>query len=135
MKIVKQAVVMLDVGPMRRIFAAIYGLDLRVVLARMAKHPAVHSIYGWGSYFQGNPLAGHSDIDMGVVIGKEYSQGEGAHHNVARCYNRWRRVFPFLGGWDKKEGNLIFLEEAAAGYRVLASFRVKMKQGRAENQA
>ena len=121
---------MLDFGPMRRIFTAIYGLGLRIVLARMARHPAVHSIYGWGSYFQGNHLSGHSDIDMGVVINEEYSRGEGAHHVVARCYNRWRRVFPFLGGWEEKEGSLIFLDEAVAGYPVLASFRLKMKQGR-----
>ena len=119
-----------DFGPMRRIFTAIYALGVRVVVARMAKHAAVHSISGWGSYFAGTHLAGQSDVDMGIVIGKDYSRNEGAHHDVARCYNRWRRVFPFLGGWDEKEGSLIFLEEASSGFPVLASFRVKTKQGR-----
>ncbi|NQV06923.1 nucleotidyltransferase domain-containing protein, partial [bacterium] len=124
---------MLDFGPMHRVFAAIYGLGLRVVLSRMTRHPAVHSVYGWGSYFEGTYLAGQSDIDLGIVISEDYSRDEGTYSDVARCYNRWRWLFPFLGRWDEKEGSLIFLEEVVAGFPVLASFRVKVKQGRVEH--
>ena len=130
MRILQNIVVTLDFGPMRKLFNAIYALGVRKAVTGLAKHPAVHSIYGCGSYFEGRHLAGHSDVDLGIVIKDTCSRSEGAHHDVARCYNRWKRVFPFLGGWDEKAGSLIFLEEATLGYPVLASFRVKMKQGR-----
>jgi Glycosyl transferase family 2 len=41
-----------------------------------------------------------------------------------------RRFFPFLGRWYEKEANLIFLSDAAAGFPVPESFRVRIKQNR-----
>src|SRR6185437_14184861 len=49
---------------------------------------------------------------------------------IAYIYERVRRIFPFLGPWDEREANLIFLSEIAAGFPVPERFRVRFKQAR-----
>lgn len=118
------------VEPIGRFLHAIYALGLRVVLARLARHPAVHSVYGCGSFFDGGCLYGHSDVDLIIVLAEPVSRFEGTHHDVARTYERVRRLFPFLGRWGEKAANLVFLDEVRVGFPILESFRVRMKQGR-----
>ncbi|MBI3769068.1 MAG: glycosyltransferase family 2 protein [Deltaproteobacteria bacterium] len=111
-------------------FHEVYAFGLRTVVARLRRHAGVHSIYGCGSFFDGGCLYGHSDIDFIIVLGESAPRSEGVHYEVGRTYERVRRFFPFLGRWDEKAANLIFLDEVQAGFPLLDSFRVRMKQGR-----
>ena len=124
------AVVVGGVEPFRRLFHSLYGLGLRTVVARLARLDTVHSIYGCGSFFSGNCLYGHSDIDLIIVLKPSVARDEGHHGEVGRVYERVRRFFPFLGRWGEKAANLVFLHEVESGFPVLESFRVRMKQGR-----
>lgn len=123
-------VVRLDVGPLRTLFGAIYALGVRLVLRSLARAPAIHSVYGCGSFFEGGCLHGHSDVDLIIVLQPEVKRTHGDHGDVIRRYERIRRFFPFLGRWDEKAGSLIFLEELETGLPLLESFLVRWKQGR-----
>jgi hypothetical protein len=119
-----------SVAPIARAMHAVYALGLRIALDRLGRHPGVHSIYGCGSFFDGGCLYGHSDVDLIIVIDEAVTRLEGAHHDIGRTYERVRRFFPFLGRWGEKAANLVFLHEAQAGFPILESFRVRLKQGR-----
>ena len=56
-------------------------------------------------------------------------RSEGGQYRVARTYDAVRRFFPFLGGWDEKEGSLVFLDELAAGFPPHATFRIRRNRG------
>ncbi len=117
-------------APIGRALHGVYATGLRAAIARLARHDAVHSIYGCGSFFEGSCLYGHSDVDLVLVLKPSTTRAEGRHGEIARTYERVRRCFPFLGRWDEKAASLIFLDEVATGFPVLESFRVRMKQGR-----
>ena len=127
---VQGLIVWLDRGPVSRLFGLIYDLGLWVLLRRLKRISAVHSVYGCGSYFEGGCLHGHSDIDLIIVLDPSIARVEGTHGEVARQYDRVRRFFPFLGQWDEKEGSLIFLEEIEGGFPWSDSFTLRWKQGR-----
>ena len=122
-------VVLLNVHPFRRWLHALYAFGLRRMVAALVRHPAVHSIYGHGSFFTGDCLYGHSDIDLVIVLKESQKRSEGAQFRIARLYNRVRRFFPFLGNWDEKEGSLIFLSEVVTGFPPHATFRIRQKTG------
>ena len=119
MRFVQAFIVLLNVGPLPRLFHAIYALGLRTMLRALGKYDAIHAVYGTGSFFEGQPLYGHSDIDLIIVIDERFSRSEGIHYDIATTYNRVRRWFPFLGHWDEKVANLVFLDEAKIGGPVL----------------
>ena len=123
-------VVRLDVGPLRRLFGAIYALGVRWVVRSLARSPSVHSVYGCGSFFEGRCLHGHSDVDLIIVLQPDVKRTHGDHGEVLRRYRRIQRLFPFLGSWDEKAGSLIFLEEMETGMPLPESFQVRWKQGR-----
>jgi Glycosyl transferase family 2 len=129
-RLVQQTIVRLDVDPLRRLFHAVYALGVRRVVASLSATPAVHSIYGCGSFFEDRCLHGHSDVDLVIVLAPQVARIEGGHHEVSRRYQRVRRLFPFLGRWDEKEGSLVFLEEVEAGFPLPDSFVLRLKQGR-----
>ena len=130
MRFLQSLVVFFAVGPMRPVFRAIYALGLKAVVWAVSRHQPVHSIYGCGSFFEKRLLAGHSDIDLIIIMAPSCKRTEGYHTKIAKSYNRVRRLFPFLGRWDEKAENLIFLEEIESGFPVPASFRLRMKQDR-----
>jgi predicted nucleotidyltransferase len=111
------------------VFRAIYSLGLRCVVARLARHRTIHAVLGHGSYFRGTSLYGHSDIDLVIVFRREARRSDGVQYRVARTYDRVRRLFPFLGSWDEKEGSLIFLDEVADGFPPHATFRIRLERG------
>ena len=115
--------------PFTRAFRAIYSLGLRCVVDRLARHESIHAILGHGSYFRGTSLYGHSDIDLVIVIRRESRRSDGVQYQVARTYSAVRRLFPFLGSWDEKEGSLIFLDEVADGFPPHATFRIRLHRG------
>ena len=123
-------IVWLDRGWLSRPLGLIYDLGLWILLRRLEKISAVHSVYGCGSYFEGGCVHGHSDIDLIIVLDSSIARVEGTHGEVARQYDRIRRFFPFLGRWDEKEGSLIFLEEIDGGFPWPDSFTLRWKQGR-----
>jgi len=123
-------VVRLDGGPLRPLLNSLYALGLRCMLATLARQPQVHSIYGSGSYFRGTHLCGHSDIDLCIVLREDVRPGDPSCFQVAQAYRRVQRWFPFLGGWDEKASNLVFLSEAADGFPLPSSFRVRLQHGR-----
>lgn len=125
----RTAVVFLNVPPFTAAFRAIYTLGLRCAVARLARHGTIHSILGTGSYFRGTGLYGNSDIDLVIVFRREARRSDGVQYPVARTYNAVRRLFPFLGGWDEKEANLIFLDELADGFPPHSTFRIQMQRG------
>lgn len=49
---------------------------------------------------------------------------------MIRAYGRVRRFFPFLGKWDEKAENLVFLSEVALGFPLPESLRLRAKLGR-----
>jgi hypothetical protein len=113
-----------------RIFSRIYDLGVRRVVAALAANPAVACILGTGGYFERRPTYGLSDVDLIIVLNESVTRADGATGEIAHTYERLRRIFPFLGPWDEKEANLIFLCEIAAGFPVPERFRVRFKQGR-----
>ena len=135
MRLLQNLVVWLDVGLARRVFHSVYALGVRIALARIASHPAVHSVYGCGSFFEDRCLHGHSDVDLVIVLRDTVRRGETGHHELARRYESVRRWFPFLGRWGEKEGSLVFLADARNGNPVLPSFVLRNKQGRLRRMA
>lgn len=127
-RLVQGAVIAANVPPFTGLLARLYRFGLRRMLRSLSRHAELHAVYGTGSFFEGSPLYGHSDIDLILVFKVHLDRGEGAQHSVARTYNRVRRFFPFLGQWSEKSANLIFLSESAAGFPLPASFRVRMKR-------
>ena len=126
---VRHLVVLLNVRPFTHAFRAFYASGLRLVLSRLARHDTIHAVYGTGSYFRGESLYGHSDIDLVIVLREHVKRAEGVQYRLGRTYDRVRRFFPFLGSWSEKEGSLIFLDELAAGFPAPVPFRVLMKEG------
>ncbi|MBK9375708.1 MAG: glycosyltransferase family 2 protein [Holophagales bacterium] len=49
---------------------------------------------------------------------------------MIRAYGRVRRFFPFLGKWDEKAENLVFLSEVALGFPLPESLCLRAKLGR-----
>lgn len=125
----RNLVVLLDVGPFRRLFRSIYALGLRSVVARLARHESIHCILGHGSWFRGACLHGSSDIDLVIVFRRDAKRSDGVQFPVARTYDSVRWFFPFLGSWDEKEGSLVFLDEVAAGFPAHSTFRIRHASG------
>ena len=130
MRWLQEWIVRLDAGPLHGLFVWIYSLGVRCVVKALAASPAVHSIYGCGSFFEGRLLPGHSDVDLVIVLASDIQRSQGDHGDVIRRYRRVQRIFPFLGRWDEKAGSLIFLEEIETGLPLLESFRLRWKLGR-----
>ncbi len=120
-----------NVRPFGPVLASLYRLGLRRLLGSLAHHPELQAVYGTGSVFQGQPVYGHSDIDLILVFKAPLERAEGEHFRVRATYNRWRLLFPFLGQWSEKSSNLIFMSEVEAGFPIPASFRVRLKRGQA----
>ncbi len=130
-RLLQGAVVAANVPPFENVLAGLYSFGLNTLLRSLAKHPELHAVYGTGSMFHGTPLYGHSDIDLILVFKDPLERAEGEHFRVASTYNRWRLFFPFLGAWSEKSSNLIFMSEVKAGFPIPASFRVRLKRGKA----
>jgi hypothetical protein len=90
----------------------------------------VFCILGTGSYFENRATYGFSDIDLIIVLNERITRADGATGEIAHIYERVRRIFPFLGPWEEREANLIFLSEIAAGFPVPEGLRVRIKQAR-----
>lgn len=108
----------------------VYGTGLKFLLFRLKKHPAIHCVFGCGSFFGGKCLYGVSDIDLIIVIDDAYTRYSTQTYEIAETYNRVRRFFPFLGNWSEKAENLIFLSDVALGFPIPDSFRLRYKRGR-----
>jgi predicted nucleotidyltransferase len=102
-------VILLDVPPLSALFAALYRLGLGRLLASLDRLDCMHAVYGSGSFFEGRPLHGLSDIDLVLVIDERFSRLDLEPQEVIRTYGRVRRWFPFLGRWDEKAENLVSL--------------------------
>jgi hypothetical protein len=126
----QKLVILLDVPPFSALFGAVYRLGLRRLLARLARLECVHAVYGSGSFFEGRPVHGLSDVDLVIVVGERFSRLDLEPQEVIRAYGRVRRFFPFLGKWDEKAESLVFLSEAALGFPLPESLRVRAKLGR-----
>ncbi len=133
MRLMQSAILLLNLTPLSQVFRGLYGLGLRRVVAALARHPAVFCIFGCGSYFEGQPTYGLSDIDLIIVLREGVKRHDAAPGEIALAYERVRRIFPFLGRWHEKEANLIFLSDIAAGFPAPESFSVRLKQGRLVN--
>lgn len=126
----QKLVILLDVPPLSALFAALYRLGLGRLLASLDRLDCVHAVYGSGSFFEGRPLHGISDIDLVLVIDERFSRLDLEPQEVIRTYGRVRRWFPFLGRWDERAENLVFLSEVALGFPLAESFRLRAKLGR-----
>jgi hypothetical protein len=126
----QKGLVLFNFPPFSLALGAIYAHGLKKLVTALENHPAVHSVYGCGSYFEGKCMYGRSDIDLIIVIGEEHTRVDGDVYDIARDYMRIRRIFPFLGRWHEKAANLIFLSEIREGFPVPESFRLRAKQGR-----
>lgn len=129
MNLFQKTVIILNVKPFTTLFHAIYALGLKILLASLAKHPAIHAIFGCGSFFKGRCLYGLSDIDLIIIISAQYSRTDAEPYEIARLYKRIRRFFPFLGNWSEKAENIIFLSDVQVGFPVPESFSLRAKQG------
>ena len=112
------------------LFSRIYDFGVRRAVAALSRHPAVSCILGTGSYFDGRPVYALSDVDLIIVLKESVNRADGAIGELAHIYGRLRRIFPFLGPWEEREANLIFLSEISAGFPVLERFSVRFKQDR-----
>jgi predicted nucleotidyltransferase len=130
MRLLQSVVLLLNLTPLRRVFRRVYALGLRRVVAALARHPAVFCIFGCGSYFEGQPTYGLSDIDLIIVLRDGVTRSDAAPGEIAGSYERVRRFFPFLGQWYEKEANLIYLSDVAAGFPAPESFRIRLKERR-----
>jgi hypothetical protein len=126
----QKVVVLLNFRPFTYLFHAVYQLGLRTLVRVLARHPAVRSILGYGSFFEGKCLYGVSDIDLVIAIDERFSRTDGVHQQIVLDYKRLRRLFPFLADWHESAENLIFLSEVRAGFPVPESVRLRLKQGR-----
>jgi len=123
-------IIVLNRTRLARGFERIYALGLRLLVARLTNHPAVFCVFGCGSYFDGRPVYGLSDIDLIIVLRESVQRFDAAPGEIAHLYEGVRRFFPFLGRWHEKEGSLIFLSDVRAGLPIPESFRIRYKQGR-----
>jgi len=130
MKLLQKIVLLFNFKPFTYLFQAIYALGLKTLVAVLARHPAVRSIFGYGSFFEGRCLYGVSDIDIVILIGENFSRTDAVHHEIALAYNRVRRFFPFLAHWHEGAANLIFLSDLRAGFPVPEPLRLRLKQRR-----
>jgi hypothetical protein len=128
--LLQRLIVFLNVSPCHRLFRAVYAWGLRRVLKRLIRHPAVHSVYGAGSFFDGRCLYGYSDIDLIIVIKESYPREDGVEYQLWRIYNPVRRSLPFLSAWSEIATNLIFLEDVKVGLPLPVSFETRRKLGR-----
>jgi hypothetical protein len=115
---------------LKKVFDRIHDLGVRRAVAALSRHPAVFCILGSGSYFEKRTTSGLPEADLTIVLKENVSRADAAADEIAHTYERVRRIFPFLGRWQHKEGNLIFLSDLAAGFPAPESFRVRFKQGR-----
>lgn len=122
--------ILLDVPPFSAFFAALYRAGLRRLLADLERLDCVHAVYGSGSFFEGRPVHGLSDVDLVIVVDERFSRLDLEPQEVIRAYARVRRFFPFLGKWDEKAENVVFLSEAALGFPLPESLRLRAKLGR-----
>ncbi len=129
-RFLQSAVLFLNLTPLKHLFRRIYAIGLRRVVSTMSRHGAVFCILGCGSYFEGSPTYGLSDIDLIIVLDRKVQRSDAAPGELAYAYDRVRRFFPFLGRWYEKEANLIFLSDLDAGFPAPESFRVRLKQHR-----
>ena len=129
LRIAQSVFVWFNFGPFLKPLRALYGLGLRRAVRAISRHTEVHAIYGTGSFFSGRCLYGHSDIDLVIVLREGVKRSDGAHQRIGRSYRAVQRVFPFLGGWDEKEGSLVFLEEVTAGFIPHATVRIRRALG------
>src|ERR1017187_4737026 len=129
-RLLQSIVLRLNQTALEPLFSRIYDLGVRRVVAALSTHPAISCILGTGSYFEKHPTYGLSDVDLIIVLNEKVTRADGAAGEIAHTYERVRRIFPFLGPWDEKEANLIFLSEIAAGFPVPERFRVRFKQAR-----
>jgi predicted nucleotidyltransferase len=129
MGLFQKIIILLNFRPITYLFRPIYAFGLNRLLARLKNHPAVHSIYGCGSFFEGECLYGLSDIDLILIIDESYTRADEDPYRITETYNWVRRFFPFLGNWSEKAENLIFLSEVRSGFPVPESFRLRWKQG------
>ena len=90
----------------------------------------MRAVYGTGSYFEGRPVHGLSDVDLVIVIDARFTRLDLEPQELIRAYGRVRRLFPFLGAWDEKAENLVFLSDAALGFPLPESLRLRAKLGR-----
>jgi len=123
-------ILLLNQTPLSHGFRRLYALGLRLLIAALAKNPAVFCIFGCGSYFDERATYGLSDIDLIIVLHARVKRSDAAPREIAHAYERVRRIFPFLGRWYEKEANLIFLSDIEAGFPFPESFRVRFKTGR-----
>ncbi len=68
MGLLQKIIILLNFKPFTHIFRAIYGFGLKTLMTALANEPAVHSVYGCGSFFEGRCLYGLSDIDLILII-------------------------------------------------------------------
>ena len=129
-RLLRSVVLRLNQTALEPLFGRIYDLGVQRVIAALSANPAVSCILGTGSYFEKRPTYGISDVDLIIVLNEKITRGDGATGEIAHTYEQVRRIFPFLGQWDEKEANLIFLSEIAAGFPAPEAFRVRFKQGR-----
>jgi predicted nucleotidyltransferase len=128
--LLQSLVLCLNLPALKPLFQRIYDFGLRRAVAALSRHPAVFCILGTGSYFEGRAVYGLSDVDLIIVLNERVSRADGAVGEIAYTYGRLRRIFPFLGPWEEREANLIFLSEVAAGFPVLERISIRLKQGR-----
>ena len=129
-RLLQRIVLLLNQTPLSGVFNHIYDFGLRRLVAALSRHSAVFCILGTGSYFEKRAIYGLSDIDLIIVLNERITRADGATGEIAHIYERVRRIFPFLGPWQEREANLIFLHEIAAGFPVPERLRVRFKQDR-----
>lgn len=130
MSIIQKIIILLNFKPFTYLFQAVYSFGLTRLINGLMLQPAVHAVYGCGSFFEGRCLYGLSDIDLIIVIDEQFTRSDLEPHQIKDAYNKIRRLFPFLGNWHEKAENLIFLSEIKSGFPLSESFRLRWKQGR-----
>src|ERR1700689_1388328 len=78
MRISRSAILLLNRTPLSHVFRRLYALGLRQVMDALAKQPAIYAILGCGSYFQGQPTFGISDIDLIIVFREDVKRTDAA---------------------------------------------------------
>ena len=121
-------VLLLNRTRLRGVFRRIYDLGVRRVVAALSRHPSVCCILGIGSYFEKCPTYGLSDVDLIIVLKDGVTRGDASASEIQHIYQRQQRMFPFLGRWQEKEANLLYLSDIAAGFPAPESFRIRYKQ-------
>jgi hypothetical protein len=128
--LLQSIVLLLNHTPLKHVFDRIYDLGVRRIVAALSSHPAVVCLLGSGSYFEKRTVPGLSDVDLIIVLNEKVTRADAATDEIANTYERVRRIFPFLGRWQEKQANLIYLSDIAAGFPAPESFRTRFKLGR-----